>query len=100
MFGQVKLRRDKIQTQRRDKEVMALLAFYIIGDNILNSFVFVMVVMWKYSWGAHCESIQASQAWRYNGGHLNSTWKGQYHRNQKQTVKFKIKACPSIQRYA
>lgn len=45
MFGQVKLRRDKIQTQRRDKEVMALLAFYIIGDNILNSFVFVMVVM-------------------------------------------------------
>lgn len=72
--------------------------FYIIGNNILNSFVFVMVVMWKYSWQAHCERIQASQAWRFTGGRF----KGQHHKNQKQTVRFKsnIDACPFVQRYA
>lgn len=45
MFDQIQLRRDKVQTQRHDEEVVALFFFYIIGNNIFDSFVFVMVVM-------------------------------------------------------
>lgn len=40
-------KRDKIQTRRHDKVMSLLLLFffYTIGEYILNSFVFVMVVM-------------------------------------------------------
>lgn len=85
------------------RKLWLCLFFYIIGNDIFS----VVLYLWwlwckKYSWEAHCECIQAGQAWRFTGGHLNSTWKGQHHKNQKQTVKFKsnIKACPSAQRYA
>lgn len=38
-------KRDKIQTRRHDKVVSLFFVFYTIGEYILNSFVFVMVVM-------------------------------------------------------
>lgn len=42
--GSIK-KRDKIQTRRHDKVVSLFFVFYTIGEYILNSFVFVMVVM-------------------------------------------------------